>query len=254
MIFAGMATIHLRLYEELNDYLPPERRKRTFAWEVAPRATLGAVVDGLGVPRGTIDLALVDGAPVGLDHRVCDGERVALYPVFEAFDVGMVTRLPGRPLRRTRFVLDVHLGRLARYLRLLGFDCLYRNDAADDELAVVSAAEGRILLSRDRGLVGRRDLRHAYLVTETLPRVQAVEVVRRLDLTSQVRPFHRCLICNGAVVSATVDEVADRVPPWVRENDTGYRRCPDCGRVYWRGTHWRRMARLIEAILRDAEP
>jgi len=247
-----MPTIHLRLYEELNDYLPLERRKRTFALQVADGRTVGEVVDELGVPRGAIDLALVDGEPVGFVHRVCDGERLALYPVFEAFDVGTVTRLPGRPLRRTRFVLDVHLGRLTRYLRLLGFDCQYRNDAADDDLAAVSGAESRVLLSRDRALVGRRDLRHAYLVTETLPRDQAVEVVQRLDLAAQVRPFTRCLVCNGGVERVARAAVGDRLP-------TGddvlppFTRCGGCGRLYWQGRHRPRMARLLDTILRDAE-
>jgi hypothetical protein len=249
-----MATIHLRLYEELNDYLPAERRKRTFACQAADGATVGEVVDGLGVPREAIDMALADGTAVGFDHRVRDGERVALYPVFEAFDVGPVTALAGRPLRRTRFVLDVHLGRLARYLRLLGLDSLYRNDATDDELAAVSAAEGRVLLSRDRALVGRRDLSHAYLVSATAPRAQAVEVVRRLDLAGQVRPFRRCLVCNAEVAMIAVDEVVAPLPEWVRATQGQVARCPDCGRLYWRGGHWRRMQQLLNAILYNAEP
>jgi uncharacterized protein with PIN domain len=248
-----MATIHLRLYEELNDALPPERRKRTFAWEVADGATVGEVVDGLGVERGAVDLVLADGVAVGFDHRVGDGQRIALYPVFEAFDVGPVTALPGRPLRETRFVLDVHLGRLARYLRLLGFDALYRNDATDDELAAVATAEGRILLSRDRGLVGRRDVTHAHLIASTVPREQAAEVVRRLDLTGQVSPFRRCLVCNGEVAAVAVEEVGEPVPEWVRATHREVRCCPTCGRVYWRGGHWQRMARLIDTILRAAE-
>lgn len=247
-----MATIHLRLYEELNACLPPERRKRTFAYDVADGTTVGEVVDGLGVPREEIDLVLGDGVAVGFDHRVGDGERIALYPVFESLDVGSVTVLPGRPLRESRFVLDVHLGRLARYLRLLGFDCLYRNDAADDELAAVSAAEGRILLSRDRGLVGRRDLRHAYLVTETMPRDQAVEVVRRFDLATQVRPFTRCLVCNGGVAEVARAAVVDRLPSG-DDVQPPFTRCGECGRLYWQGRHRPRMARLLDTILRDAE-
>jgi len=248
-----MVTIHLRLYEELNDYLAPERRKRTFACEVAPDATVGEVIDALGVPREAIDLALADGVPVGFDHRVGDGERIALYPVFEALDVGPVTALPGRPLRETRFVLDVHLGRLARDLRLLGFDCRYRNDAADDALAALATAEGRILLSRDRALVARRELHRAYLVQATAPRAQAAEVVRRLDLAGQIRPFTRCLACNGEVQTVAVGDVTSPLPEWVHATHRQVARCPGCGRCYWRGGHWRRMQRLIDAILRDAE-
>jgi len=248
-----MAAIDVRLYEELNDYLPLERRKRTFAYEVADGATVGNVVDRLGVPRDEIDLVLVDGVPVGFDHRVRDRERIALYPVFEALDVGSVTALPGRPLRETRFVLDVHLGRLARYLRLLGFDAMYCRDFDDDELAAVSRLEGRILLSRDGPLVARRDVTHGYLVTSAVPRAQAAEVVRRLDLASRVRPFRRCLMCNGEVAAVAVAAVGGALPEWVRATHREVRRCPTCGRVYWRGGHWQRMQRLIDAILRDAE-
>jgi len=249
-----MATIHLRLYEELNACLPPERRKRTFAWEVVDGATVGEVIDGLGVERAAVDLVLADGVAVGFDHRVRDRERISLYPVFEAFDVGPVTALPGRPLRESRFVLDVHLGRLARYLRLLGFDCRYDNEAKDDELAALAAAEGRILLSRDHGLVGRREVSHAYLVTSEVPREQAAEVVRRLDLAGQVCPLRRCLVCNGEVTAVAVGEVGEPVPEWVRVTHGEVRRCPTCGRIYWRGGHWQRMQRLVDAILRAASP
>jgi uncharacterized protein with PIN domain len=252
-MYLTMATIHLRLYEELNDYLPVDRRKRTFAIDVHDGATVGEVVDGVGVPREEIDLVLVDGVPVGFDHRVRDGERIALYPVFEALDVGPVTALPGRPLRESQFVLDVHLGRLARYLRLLGFDAVYRRDFDDDELAAISWSEGRILLSRDGPLVARRDLSHAYLVTSQVPREQAVEVVRRCDLAGQVRPFSRCLVCNGEVAAVDVAALADPLPEWVRATHREVRRCAGCGRVYWQGGHWQRMQRLVDAILSAAE-
>ncbi|MGD2063877.1 MAG: Mut7-C RNAse domain-containing protein [Nitrospirota bacterium] len=248
-----MATIYLRLYEELNDYLPEERSKRTFAYEVAEGASLGEVVDGLGVPRGEVDLALVDGEAVGFDHRVRDGERIALYPVFESLDVGSVTALPGRPLRESRFALDVHLGRLARYLRLLGFDAAYHRDCDDDELVAIARSEGRILLSRDGPLVARRDVSHAYLVASQVPGEQAVEVVRRCDLAGQVRPFSRCLVCNGEVATVAVAEVVEPLPEWVRATHREVRRCTGCGRVYWRGGHWQRMQRLVKAILRAAE-
>jgi uncharacterized protein with PIN domain len=254
LVRTAMATIHLRLYEELNDYLPLERRKRTFAVEACDGATLGDVVDGLEVPREEIDLALIDGEAVAFDSRVHDGQRVALYPVFESLDVGPATVLPGRPLRETRFVLDVHLGRLARYLRLLGFDAAYRRECGDDELVAISRSEGRILLSRDGPLVARRDVSHAYLITSAVAREQAVEVVQRCDLSGQVRPFSRCLVCNGEVAAVAIAEVTAPIPEWVRATHQEVRRCRGCGRVYWQGGHWQRMQRLVDAILRGAEP
>ena len=151
-----------RFYEELNDFLPLARRKVDFSCEFAGTPAVVDLVEAIGVPHTEVDLILVDGTSVGFGHRLCGGERVAVYPVFELLDISPLNHLRPEPLREPCFVLDVHLGRLARYLRLLGFDVLYETDYEDAQIAAISCAEGRIVLTRDKGLLKRGAVQRGY--------------------------------------------------------------------------------------------
>ncbi|GAA5076226.1 Mut7-C RNAse domain-containing protein [Lysobacter panacisoli] len=209
-----------RFYEELGDFLPPERRKRSFHHAFDGTPSVKDRIQSLGVPHTEVDLILVDGTPVPFTHRLTGGERVAVYPMFERFDVAETSRLRPRPLREPRFVLDVHLGRLASYLRLLGFDTLYRNDYDDDELTAISRAQRRILLSRDTGLLKRSAVTHGAFLHATDPRRQLREVLDRFQLDARIAPFSRCARCNGAVESLVTDEHdPDRDAP--KQDDPG---------------------------------
>jgi hypothetical protein len=175
-----------------------------------------------------------------------------VYPVFEALDVAPVTRVRPEPLREPRFLLDVHLGRLAAYLRLAGFDATQPRDAADETLAATSAEEGRILLTRDQGLLKRRAVTHGYYVRSDAPAEQLRETIARFDLARRIEPFSRCLRCNDRLVPAAVAAVAARVPPRVRATHDEFTTCPTCGRVFWAGTHHERMRRLLDRVLGEA--
>src|ERR1700741_1063698 len=188
-----------RFYEELGDFLPPERRKRSFIHWFHGTPAVKDRIEALGVPHTEVDLILVDGLPVGFMHKLLGGERVAVYPMFECFELGTFPRLRPQPLRELRFVLDVHLGRLAAYLRLLGFDCLYRNDYGDEELLSISRDQRRILLSRDTGLLKRAALTHGAFLHATDPRRQLREVCDRFQLDARIAPFARCARSNGVV-------------------------------------------------------
>lgn len=241
----------IRCYAELNDFLPRERRQVAFDHACNGRASVKDLLEGLGVPHGEVDLLLVNGESSDFDRLVEDGDRVAAYPVFEAFDIASETKVRPEPLRETRFVLDVHLGRLAAFLRLAGFDALYRRDCADSDLAAISAALKRILLSRDQALLKRRIVTHGYYVRSTDPAQQLAEVVRRFDLRRTARPFTRCTVCNGAVTTVSREEAGDRVPPLSRQLYDDFRRCQDCGRVYWKGTHYGRLRRVLDTAFED---
>lgn len=180
-----------RFYAELNDFLPPERRMASVARPFVDAAPVKDMIESLGVPHTEVDLILANGVSVDFAYVVRDGDRLSVYPVFEALDITPLVRLRPRPLRESRFVLDTHLGRLARYLRMAGFDTLYRNDYSDAELARISLAEKRILLTRDAGLLNRGMVTHGYYVRETTVRRQFAEVMRRFDLRGSVRPFTR---------------------------------------------------------------
>jgi uncharacterized protein with PIN domain len=195
-----------------------------------------------------VDLILVNGRSVGFEHQVRDGDRISVYPIFESFDISPVQQVRERPLRAPRFVLDVHLGKLASYLRLLGFDVLYSPAYNDDELMSISLNEQRTLLSKDRQLIQHPSLTHAYLVRQNLPREQAVEVVERFDLYSLIHPFIRCLTCNTLLRRADKDDVAGRLPPRVREAFNEFYLCTFCDRVYWKGSHYEGMKAWIASV------
>jgi uncharacterized protein with PIN domain len=210
------------------------------------------VVEALGVPHTEIDLILVNGASVDFAHTLQNGDRVSVYPVFEGLDIGSVIRLRPEPLRHPRFVLDIHLGRLAAYLRMLGFDALYRNDFEDDALAEISTGEGRILLTKDRGLLKRASITHGCYVRAIEPRKQILEVLRRFDLASLVAPFSRCMHCNGLLQVVSKQDILEQLPPEVRRRQDEFRRCDACGKAYWKGTHYQRMRVFIEMLLAHA--
>ena len=242
--------VEVRFYAELNDFLPPDRHGRPTTLDVAAGTTVKDLAESLGVPHTEIDVILVNGESVDFGHQVRDGDRVSVYPMFEALDVSPLVRLRPKPLREPRFVLDVHLGRLARTLRLLGFDSMWRNDISDDELAAISVGEKRILLTRDRGVLKRAKVTHGCFVQETDRRGQVVEVLRRLDLFGAIAPFGRCLECNGVLEPVVKEEVEDRLPPRTRLDYDDFRKCPDCGRIYWKGSHYDQLVALVEDIRR----
>mgnify|MGYP001084246786 CR=1 FL=1 len=242
-----------RFYAELNDFLPPQKRQVAFSHPFEGRPSVKDLIEALGVPHTEVDLILANGESVDFSYIVQDGDRISVYPVFEAFDITPILRVRPKPLRVVRFVLDTHLGRLAAYLRLLGFDTLYRNDYGDEELARTSREERRILLTRDRGLLKRSMVTHGYCVRETDPRRQVLEVVRHFDLWRQVEPFRRCLRCNGLLEAVAKEEIADRLPPRTRQHYDEFFICRTCGRVYWKGPHVERMTGLVRDILEQVE-
>jgi uncharacterized protein len=237
-----------RFYAELNDFLPGDERGRTTVRSFDVGGSVKDMIEAIGVPHTEIDVILVNGDSVDFSYRVKDGDFISVYPIFESFDVSNIVRVRPEPLRDPRFVLDAHLGVLSRYLRLLGFDSVYRNDFKDDELAEVSMSQRRLLLTRDVGLLKRSAVTHGYFVRATEPRVQTVEVLRRFDLFDVIEPFRRCLSCNGRLLPADKNEVADRLPPRTALYYDDFRVCSECGRVYWKGSHYERMIGFVRSV------
>lgn len=243
-----MAVVTLRFYEELNDLLPHALRKRDIALSFDPPTPVRHLVETLGVPHTEIELVLRNGESVDIEARVQDGDRLAIYPVFERFDVAPLVRLRRAPLREPRFAADAHLGRLARDLRLLGFDTFFANDVGDDELARCAATEHRIVLTRDRQLLMRREVTRGCYLRAARPEEQLAYLISRLQLCGLIRPFSRCTACNSAVEAVPLSVVASQLPASVRRLQDRFWRCAGCGRVYWQGSHWRAMAGRIARL------
>jgi len=241
-----MAQVQIRFYEELNDFLAPELRKRAFDHDFERRTSVKDMIESFGVPHTEVEIILVNGRSVDFSHIVQDGDRISVYPVFESLDVTPLIRLRPEPLRIPKFVLDTNLGRLARYLRLLGFDCLYENDFEDAVVAKISSEQQRTLLTRDRALLQRRIITHGYFVRAVRPRLQVPEVLSRFDLYRLVAPFSRCIRCNGALQDVDKATIEDRLEPKTRKYFDTFRICTGCGQIYWQGSHYERSMRLVD--------
>lgn len=244
-----MSCATLRFYAELNPFLSHSKRHVAFDHPFDGRQSIKDMIESLGVLHTEIDLILVDGRSVDFSYLVQDGDHISVYPVFEAFDITPVLRLRPQPLRVVRFVLDTHLGKLAAYLRMLGFDTLYRNDYDDAELACISRDEHRILLTRDRGLLKRSMVTHGHYVRETKPRQQLIEVVLHFDLFRLIEPFSRCIKCNGPLEAVDKAAVSDQLMPMTRQHYDVFRRCIECGQLYWKGSHYQHMEQLIDYVM-----
>jgi len=241
-----MARVQIRFYEELNDFLAPRLRKTDITHDFERRTSVKDMIESFGVPHTEVEIILVNGSSVDFSCIVQDGDRISVYPVFESLDVSPLIRLRPEPLRTPRFVLDTNLGRLARYLRLLGFDCLYSNDFEDAAVASISSEQQRTVLTRDRTLLQRRIITHGYFVRAVRPRLQVPEVLSRFDLYRLVAPFSRCIRCNGALQDVDKQAIEARLEPKTRKYFNTFRICTDCGQIYWQGSHHERAMRLVD--------
>ena len=246
-------TAEFRFYEELNDFLPEDRRKKSFPYHFTGGPSIKDAVEALGVPHTDVDLIIVNGRSVGFDYHLHPGDRIAVYPTFEGIDISPVTRLKARPLRETRFVVDGHLGKLARLLRMLGFDVLYKPDYRARDLVAISLEERRIILTRDRSVLKNSAVTHGHWLRSTDPLRQLREIVDRLHLRGRISPFSRCMLCNGRIEAVDKAQVFDELPPRVAEAFNEFYRCGSCKKVYWRGSHTERMKTLIDELRGEAK-
>ena len=240
---------YFRFYAELNDHLPPTGQHQTLEKGFYVSGTVMDMIEGFGVPHTEVELVLANGESVDFGYVVKDGDRIGVYPMFESIDITPELRVRKEPLRDSKFVLDVHLGKLAAYLRMLGFDALYRSCFTDQELARISSEQRRILLTRDRGLLKHASITHGYWLRNTDSRQQAAEIVQRFDLSRRVRPFTRCMACNGQLHTVAKQDVLALVPHRAGELYNEFKRCPECGRVYWEGSHHERMVRFVQQLV-----
>lgn len=247
-----MNSAWFRFHTALNDFLPRKKRDSTIQHTFDWRASIKDMIESLGVPHCEVELIIVNKMPVDFAYIVQPGDRIDVYPYSHPIDV--VSSIPLRPPLPSplRFVLDTHLGRLAAYLRMMGFDTLYRNDYPDDELARISSLERRLLLTRDIGLLKRSLVTYGYFMRETNPRLQLAEVTRRYSLLNRVIPFKHCMKCNGLLEPIEKAKVMNRLPADTARHYDVFHHCRSCGQVYWKGPHYQRMNELMEQMLRDA--
>ena len=217
-----------RFYEELNDFLPENKKKVEFLHQFAGNPSVKDIIESIGVPHVEIDLILVNGISVDFKYLLKDNDRVSVDPVFETIGITSVNHLRDKPLRETKFVLDVHLGKLAKFLRMLGFDTLYRNDNDDTEIIRISLAEHRIILTRDIGLLKIKSVTHAYFVRSQHPKEQIREILNHFDLYQSIDPFNRCIKCNGQLETVEKEKIIQQLEPLTIKYFNSFYRCNNC--------------------------
>lgn len=251
--------VTVRCHGALNDFLPRAQRGQPVTLPWSAHESVKHLVEVAGVPHPEIAALTVNGVPVGFNVRVAPGAVIDVYPHEDTppepgTQAGAsLLPLPASRLTpgsaRLRFACDVHLGRLAAYLRMLGFDTLYRNDQSDAELVAIASTEERVLLTRDVRLLMRSAVTYGAFVRTTTPEAQLREVARRYNLRASAQPFRRCIRCNGLTTPVAKAEILDQLLPKTRRYYDEFWRCQTCGQIYWRGSHVQRMQALIDRAL-----
>ena len=232
-----MSTAYFEFFGRLQDFLARTQKDRILPVNFQGPQSIKHLAESLGVPHPEIGQLRINGQEGTLSTITQDGDRVELHPVENG--------CPTEP----RFVLDGHLGRLTAYLRMSGFDSLYRNDYDDEELAATAQREGRILLSRDRRLLMRKAVTYGYCLRSLDSFEQWTEVIRRFELASQIHPFHRCLRCNQLLEPIAKEAILDRLEPLTKLYFDEFQICPACKQIYWKGSHYEKMEKLIEQVI-----
>jgi uncharacterized protein with PIN domain/sulfur carrier protein ThiS len=241
-----MKKAYFRFHDEVGDLLPVQQRGRSFTYEFKGSQSVKHLIESQGIPHTEIGTILVNGKLVDNTYQVQQADRVEVYPPTDDLQK---SKTNSEFEVEIRFILDNHLGKLAAYLRMLGFDACYRSDYQDDELAGIAEQDTHTLLTRDRRLLMRKQVHSGYCVRALDPKEQLKEVVKRFGLQRIAHPFLRCIRCNFILEDVDKEQIQDRLEPLTRQYYDKFRICPNCQQIYWQGSHFIRMERLIQEVL-----
>lgn len=246
------AKINICFYQELNAFFQPVQHKTSFDLKLKKTRSVKDLIESIGVPHTEVELIFVNGKSVDFNYQVQPGDHISVYPTVESLDSSplksSLKHCQPKALDQPVFILDVHLGRLAAYLRMLGFDTFYRNDYNDPELANISASENRILLTCDRRLLMRKQVNYGYFVRARQPQQQIVEILQHFDLYDKQKPFSRCMLCNGKTRPVSKQQIESRLLPKTKQYFDKFYQCESCDKIYWQGSHYLKMQELINKI------
>jgi uncharacterized protein len=228
-----MNSAAIRFYEELNDFLPSEKKKKRFKVNFLGNPSVRNLIESLGIPHIEIDLILLNGESVNFNQKVSDGDDISVYPVFESFDIANVQSLRPAPLRCPKFVLDVHFGKLSKLMRMVGLNTFFQKDLSYDKIIKISLSNSRTILTRNTGILKQKRVTHGYFIRTIKPEKQIVEVISRFDLWKMLKPFTRCIECNNELEWIDKAEVLHRLPEQVRTNYKEFKVCGKCDKLFW---------------------
>ncbi len=241
-------TVFFRFFGELNDFLLPERKKKVFQHTVKGRPSIKDTLEALGVPHTEIDCILVNGQSVDFFYQVQEGDKILVYPQKVQPKIRKVKHLQPKMVGRPRFVVDSHLGKLVRHLRLLGFDSFYKKVFPDPEIVQIAVKEKRVVLTRDIGLLKNKVVKSAYWLRTPDPLQQLKDVLKQFNLYSKINPFSLCLECNGKIKRVAKQRISGHLPSKVKEYYNKFYQCQSCRKIYWQGSHYNKLSQIVGRV------
>ncbi|MDF1546521.1 MAG: Mut7-C RNAse domain-containing protein [Bacteroidales bacterium] len=230
---------------ELNDFLQKKNRNQSITYVYKEAPSIKDAIEAIGIPHPEVAIILANNQSVSFDYKINNLDEIKVFPYYHKMDIQDIVSI--KPLGKARFILDVHLGGLARYLRMAGFDVLYNNeDWGDKYIADRGGKEKRIVLTRDVGLLKRSSVVFGYYLRKKDSYEQFKEVTERYRLNAHFDPFTRCIRCNGAIEKVSKTEIIDKLEPGTIEEYNEFWQCIGCKQIYWKGSHYNRMLELMK--------
>ena len=244
-----MPNVIFRFYEELNDFLPENRRKTDFEAPLKGKRSIKDMIESLGIPHTEVDLILVNNRSVDFRYILQDNDRVSVYPVFELLNITGITRLRKIPLRRNKFIADINIGNIVKYMRVMGLDVYHDSQLSNGEIIEISNTKNRIILTQDKKLLKFKYVSHGMFIRPGSTIEQIRRIIEYLDIENDIKPFSRCLRCNTPLSTVQKNKILDRIPPKTKEWCHEYGQCPSCDKIYWKGTHFMKMEKVVRQML-----
>ena len=252
MLTEPKASAHFRFYGSLNDFLNKKFRHRTLVYHFNPGQTLKDAIEAMGVPHPEVQMILQDDQPVSFRKALKSSVRIAVYPFFYKFDIPPNFLVNRETHQKLKFILDVHLGKLAKYLRFAGLDTLLFPSLNDNEIVQIGSRENRIILTRDIGVLKHRMVTFGYWLRSQDPKEQFWELIHHFRIGPEdFDPWTRCSICNGPIKKVPKQKIGAYLKPGTRQYFTEFFQCTGCGRVYWKGSHYQKLNAWIEKTIHD---
>lgn len=237
-----------RFYHSLNDFLPENKRWVPFEIEFFGNPSVKDKIESLNVPHTEIDLIIANGIPVDFKYKLKDGDYISVYPEFKKIILPDKFHLLKKPEGNLKFICDVQLGKLAKYLRLLGFDTLYSNNFKTEEIIKQSNEEERIILTRSILLLKNNKVQFGYWIRSENPVEQLIQILIQLELISELNPFKKCSLCNGELVKVDKELIKDELLSETKKYFDKFYICNKCKKIYWQGSHYKRINIFFQEI------
>ena len=240
--------VYLTFHNDLQMLLKKSQAGKVVKYALKRRASLKDIIESQGVPHTEVAQILLGNKELGFAFIPVGGEDIDIFPFSEEISVFNSTLLRPQPMSSLKFMVDINVQKLARNLRIIGFDTSMVPDMRLIEIGKVATSEHRIVITRNRELLKCNTVVHGHLVRSEDHVIQLQEVVKLYKIKLHIKPFSRCIACNGDLMSVTKQDIIHRLEPLTRKYFNTFKRCSDCEKIYWQGSHYNQMLKMITEI------